>query len=132
MGIIFDFFECLPTQMGNLVFFTKPSFYHQQAPAPYQTLTDWNDSVTGCCSLKAMSYKEDMIKNKEAKKTGYNWYQTKGYQHVINVPATRDKKLGNEIKDKLERCKEELYEVKSISSKNFLSRSARSPCPGNY
>ena len=41
-------------------------------------------------------------------------------------------RLDHEIKDKLERCKEELYEVKSISSKNFLSRSARSPCPGNY
>ena len=44
----------------------------------------------------------------------------------------KSSRLDHEIKDKLERCKEELYEVKSISSKNFLSRSARSPCPGNY
>ena len=44
----------------------------------------------------------------------------------------KSSRLNHEIKDKLKRCKEELYEVKSISSKNFLSRSARSPCPGNY
>ena len=42
----------------------------------------------------------------------------------------KSSRLDHKVKDKHERCKKELYEIKGISSKNFLSRSIRSPCPG--
>merc|ERR1712008_412233 len=63
-------------------------------------------------------------KAKRAKKGVYK--EMKRFDKLL----MKSSRLDHEIKDKFERCKEVLYEVKSISSKNFLSRSARSPCPG--
>merc|ERR1712008_355605 len=52
----------------------------------------------------------------KAKRTRKGVYKEMKFFDQLLMKSSR---LDHEVKDKLERCKEELYEVRSISSKNF-------------